>query len=378
MKDNLAKEALKRSLLLMKYDTSKTLTENEVKVGKKLLKEGELEQMKALLAKCPDMKQQPINTQVIGEPAMTGQEQEQVAGEIYTAFKGAGTDEESFEKAIDMMSKQGNYHDLCAISSNYQEMAGEDLADGIDGDVGGLWGFGGSLMSKAHTVFRQMVKRTQDNLTVKGQQGQDLNAFNKAFPCVFATAKVSCVTPTCGPVDRTTTNYNFIRVKDDDGKVYQMHLNGDLYDDSTGDFTGYHMKCQSGKPVPAQGSAGMNESYSKKKRLGEWKIPTGGGGNQGGGGGGGATYDQSVANLQQQLLNYGFYLGTSGPKKDGVDGIRGSKTNAAQQAFSNGEKCGDYNKKNNYPNPATCKDGGDGGTPKPQDQEIKMIDPSTF
>ena len=381
MKNQLAKEALERSLLMMKYDTSKTLTENEIKV-KSLLKEGELEGMKSLLNKCSEGN--------LGDPFMTGQEQEEIAGMIYQSFKGAGTDEEMFEQAIDMMNKSGGLADLCAISKNYQEMAGEDLADGIDGDVGGMWGFGGSLMTKAHTVFRKMFKRTQDQLTIMTQKGKDINFFRKQFPCIFQSANKWCVKPQsgCGPVEPSSGKYNFIRIKDQDGAEHLLYETGEIMKpDET--FTGYYMSCQNGMPTPSQSKPSMNENHNlKKKSLNEWKIPQGGGqqgggqqggGQQGGGqqGGGGASgFDQATANLQQQLYNAGFYIGNTGQLKNGVDGQIGGKTRAAQQAFMNGEKCGDFNKKNNYPNPPTCKEVG--GATVQQDKEILTINPNDF
>jgi peptidoglycan hydrolase-like protein with peptidoglycan-binding domain len=60
----------------------------------------------------------------------------------------------------------------------------------------------------------------------------------------------------------------------------------------------------------------------------------GGGGHHGGHGGGG--YDPAVAALQQQLKAQGADLGTTGPNGDGIDGIMGPLTQAAQAKFGAG------------------------------------------
>jgi hypothetical protein len=44
--------------------------------------------------------------------------------------------------------------------------------------------------------------------------------------------------------------------------------------------------------------------------------------------------DQKVMELQKQLVAAGYNLGNSGPNKDGVDGIMGAKTRAAQQQMT--------------------------------------------
>lgn len=60
------------------------------------------------------------------------------------------------------------------------------------------------------------------------------------------------------------------------------------------------------------------------------------GGHGGHGGHGGGSYDPAVAALQQQLKAQGADLGTTGPNGDGIDGIMGPLTQAAQAKYGAG------------------------------------------
>ena len=62
----------------------------------------------------------------------------------------------------------------------------------------------------------------------------------------------------------------------------------------------------------------------------------GGHGHGGHGGHGGGSYDPAVAALQQQLKAQGADLGATGPNGDGIDGIMGPLTQAAQAKFGAG------------------------------------------
>jgi hypothetical protein len=54
----------------------------------------------------------------------------------------------------------------------------------------------------------------------------------------------------------------------------------------------------------------------------------------------------SITQQQQNLVNKGYFIGTSGPNKNGVDGIPGKKTKEAQHALDSGIDSTTYN--NNY------------------------------
>jgi hypothetical protein len=51
----------------------------------------------------------------------------------------------------------------------------------------------------------------------------------------------------------------------------------------------------------------------------------------------------STTQQQQNLVNKGYFIGTSGPNKNGVDGIPGKKTEYAQHALNSGIDSSTYN-----------------------------------
>jgi hypothetical protein len=51
----------------------------------------------------------------------------------------------------------------------------------------------------------------------------------------------------------------------------------------------------------------------------------------------------STTQQQQNLVNKGYFIGTSGPNKNGVDGIPGKKTKEAQHALDSGIDAVSYN-----------------------------------
>jgi len=53
--------------------------------------------------------------------------------------------------------------------------------------------------------------------------------------------------------------------------------------------------------------------------------------------------DSDVKQQQQNLVNKGYFIGTSGPNKNGVDGVFGKKTKEAQHALDSGIDSTSYN-----------------------------------
>lgn len=99
-------------------------------------------------------------------------------------------------------------------------------------------------------------------------------------------------------------------------------------------------KFKTGVAAGALAGAGAMDaanSYDAAHAQTQGKPPVGGHGRHGGHGGhGGGSYDPAVAALQQQLKAQGADLGTTGPNGDGIDGIMGPLTQAAQAKFSAG------------------------------------------
>ena len=59
-------------------------------------------------------------------------------------------------------------------------------------------------------------------------------------------------------------------------------------------------------------------------------------------------YDDKVAELQKELVDKGFDIGKYGKNKDGIDGIYGPRTKAADEANKKGENPEEFNKKNKF------------------------------
>jgi hypothetical protein len=55
------------------------------------------------------------------------------------------------------------------------------------------------------------------------------------------------------------------------------------------------------------------------------------------------TETNSIEQQQQNLVDKGYFIGTSGPNKNGVDGIPGKKTEYAQHALNSGIDSSTYN-----------------------------------
>jgi hypothetical protein len=65
----------------------------------------------------------------------------------------------------------------------------------------------------------------------------------------------------------------------------------------------------------------------------------------------GGSYNKDIAEIQQDLVNSGYFIGYGGPKKDGVDGIMGPKTREALKKKQEGVNALDYNASKNFPYP---------------------------
>jgi len=87
----------------------------------------------------------------------------------------------------------------------------------------------------------------------------------------------------------------------------------------------------------------------------------------------------SITQQQQNLVSKGYFIGTSGPNKNGVDGIPGKKTKEAQHALDSGIDSTSYNNIYKQQNPdlaqtvenifgkQTPKEIPDNSKPKPKD-----------
>ena len=361
-------EELNRALLMMKYDSNKTLTENEELI-KTLIKEDVEDSVKTVLSACA--------TRGSGEGTLNAAE---VAAGFNKAFNYSslgifgGTDdskETGWRKYAETM-KSGNLDDLCNISNRFKDAGYGDFAEKIISELDD------EEMSELVGVFDMMKYRTdkEAKLSVSNTQQMNINYWRNQFPCVFENGDNVDNSPR-----KDRNNSVYILIKGSSGTQYQ------LYDGGSG--IGKLKRQGEEKLLPqrlvCRNNQTIVESLNKKKLINEFddsKVVGGKGcsGQKGGGQKGSgqkSQYNRSVTDTQQKLYNLGFYSGNSGPENNGVDGLLGPKTKSAETAWKNGDTCAVYNKRMNYPNPPTCKTA-ESEKPKTPvaDKEISVVDPT--
>lgn len=392
MKDKLAKEALQRSLLLMKYDTSKTLTENEIKTEKILNEVAPLvvlawvggvaavggltawiasvsgggtsyNKFKAGIDGCKKGTFKNVK-QVLDDSTIKDLASKLDKSIDYSQFI-AGTDEELMQEVFGSLKSP---QDFCKLEKYYSAAYG-DMLDSVDGDIdGGGWDT---------YVWKPMAQMWTDYAEVAERALQDIKKFSQN--CLQANDYVDGVKTV---YYQPGTQNPYLYVKDSDGNNYYMDTQGKLYSTDY-QYTKVKLYCD-GMSVKTKMLNEGNLRRESKNLIKEFTMPpeykpgfvTPTVTNQPPVPPPAPTpvpqrpqYDPSVANLQQQLISNGFYIGDTGQLGNGVDGILGPKTNAARAAFLNGEKCAEFNKRMGYKNPSTCKGGGGGGKPTPDGEE---------
>jgi hypothetical protein len=247
-------EALNKIKLMMNYDSSKTLSENQL-TTKPLINEGGKDAaVRAILDRCSSSRVD------LGNARMDVQDHIDMAALFDSAFSSAlGTDNEAWRKALKKMSSEGVFEDLCAIAKEYEELAGEEFADGIDADID----FDNEY-TEFTTAFQKMIKRgTQQSLKVKDAKSSDISYFEKTFPCIFqSNSNVGQGT------ELDQNKYIFIRVKGVSGKEFAVFSDGRIKTIAT---IGGQPDKQTGKKITCNGSkvAYIAESVVKKKSLNE-------------------------------------------------------------------------------------------------------------
>ena len=262
-------EELNRALLLMKYDSKKTLTEN--------IQEAEVNEVlnfipaaiKAISSILPWVAGTAVGgaaltgigiwiSDILGgsnaaskskiffdgckaqssnlKPTVSKSEYRAAADSIYNAIKGLGTDKDDIKAALASMPTPA---DLCAMANYYSTTYAEDIYEAIDGDIDGS-----DWVTYVWSPINPKILDAQEDLenAEKNKTGED---------------------------------------KKDDGK----------------------------------------------KNLNTRKP------------------DENTKKIQTMLVNKGYYIGNSGPNKDGVDGYYGKKTTAAYEAFNKNESAEDFNQR---------------------------------
>ena len=263
-------EALSRIKLMMNYDSSNTLTENEQKI-KSLIKEDDIDtdtekSVQKILSAC--------SSRAEAEGTLD-------AASIASAFNKAfnyrtiaifgGTDDALWKEQAEKM-KKGNLDDLCNINREFEDLGFGDFAQKLVDELDD------EELSELMQAFSAMSYRTkkESKLAVASTEQKNINWFKKSFPCVFdSDANVD------QKVIKNINNYVYILIKGNKGNLYQLFADGRVKT-KDGKMTGKKISCNGSK------IGFIAESIQKKKTLEEQFDE-----NEllGGGGGGGSTPD---------------------------------------------------------------------------------------
>lgn len=198
-KRKIGEEELKRALLMMKYDSRKTLTENVQEVNEQstdiglttgsalggaaagaaatagtmalvgaplgpvgigigavvggvaggvmgyMNQTGTYENTLKIIESCKSG---------VGLPMMSDDAIKSVGTTIYKAIEGIGTDEEAISEAFDDLK---TFPDFCKLTEIYENNYGESLADALDGD----FDFPSDWLDYVYTPLRRIIERTK-------------------------------------------------------------------------------------------------------------------------------------------------------------------------------------------------------------------------
>ena len=236
-------EALERVKLMMGYDPSTTLTENEQRL-KSLIKEDSPTEQSVikLLTACKGR----AKTEGTLDAAAIASAFNKSFNYQTLGFLG-GTDDSEWRKQASIM-KSGNLDDLCNINAEFEELGYGDFAkiliDELDDEE----------LAELMETFAAMNYRTKKmgSLAVASTEQYDINWFKKTFPCIFDSD---------GNVDQNVqpnaNNYVYILIKTTSGNQYQVFADGRVKK-MDGTSTGKKIRCQGSKV------SFINESVQKK------------------------------------------------------------------------------------------------------------------
>jgi len=244
-------EALSRIKLMMNYDSSNTLTENEQKI-KSLIKEDDIDtdtekSVQKILSAC--------SSRAEAEGTLD-------AASIASAFNRSfnysplgfnlGTDDSLWRAQAEKM-KKGNLDDLCNINREFEDLGYGDfsqkLVDELDDEE----------LAELMETFSAMSYRTkkESKLAVASTEQKNINWFKKSFPCIFdSDANID------QKVIKNINNYVYILIKGNKGNLYQVFADGRVKT-KDGKMTGKKISCNGSKV------GFIAESIQKKKTLEE-------------------------------------------------------------------------------------------------------------
>lgn len=244
-------EALNRVKLMMGYDPTKTLTENEKSV-KGLIKEDDIDtdtekSIQKVLQRCSGV--DSIGTLD--------------AASIATAFNRAfnyqtmgfmgGTDD-SLWRAQAQKMKKGNLNDLCNIKNEFEELGFGDFAQKLVDELDD------EELAELMETFASMSYKTKTEREVKADstEQKNINEFIAKFKCVFNTQS-----NIDSSVHYDKNRFTFIKVKGNSGQTYLLYYDGALKKWSPSK----NMWIESGKFLRCNGREVVVESTEKKRLI---------------------------------------------------------------------------------------------------------------
>jgi hypothetical protein len=237
------KEALKRAKLMMGYNPSNTLTENEEKIKKLINEQTSSQTLTKILNNCSS---RPASEGTLDAASIAAAFNR--AFNYQTLYVFGGTDDSLWRAQAEKM-KKGNYDDLCNIKKEYEDTFGQQFADGLISELDD------EEIAELMETFMAMKYRTdkEAKLSLDKTEQKNINWFKTQFPCIFQSL---------GNVDQQVrldaNNYVYILIKGTSGAQYQVYSDGRVKK-TDGTSTGKKISCQGSKV------SFISESIRKKK-----------------------------------------------------------------------------------------------------------------
>jgi hypothetical protein len=307
-------EALNRIKLMMNYDSSNTLTENEqslkpinentqllneiepITIGLLLLAAGAVggggayanasnwfmgsaseEQVIRQVSKLCDSiaspgslpKQYKYAAQQLNKPSLSPEVHAKIADEINQgANYSFGTDEEQIFSAIDTLVKRGTIGDWCATRTEFDPTTPSKFEELIIDELDG------NDQAKVAGKLKQILAKSRKKITTKDDSTQEPNFWIETFPCLRLTNSF----PQGWDSDIVADRFGFtsvpIKLKVKGAiKTYRLQSDAKLFNDD-GSYTGFKIECAGNKVTP------IKESFNREKKnlIEQAEVDFGGGG----------------------------------------------------------------------------------------------------
>jgi hypothetical protein len=259
-------EALNKMKLMMSYDSSKTLNENEqslkpINENTQLLNEiiplvaglalagnfnvpgwanaSTIKKIKALSEGCDKTDAKSV---ALKRETLTNVEQAKLASQFKKSFDwtvggfgiGGGTDLEILRAALGVLESKGNYGDYCKV---------RELMDGKQFESDMIEELNNEELGEVVSVIQLLLtKSAKGNIKTRDAETANVNWWIEAYPCLEVTD--SFADPITVTTDRYGNSYVSVNFKIK-GQVKEFHLlnNGRIYTADTHKYTGKKVEC---------------------------------------------------------------------------------------------------------------------------------------